>query len=146
VAADQRKSSAPGDVAAAFWLSSVTGISPDVPRWHVEIALDVTTGRAPSEFDDATATRFHLDIYAEEWGVYFCHAGRSSWIRVTDVSFVHGRDDYQLLSAMPPLREIGTLVRKLEDTHGVVFQRESAIVRTNLPALEPTVRRWLTTL
>src|SRR6185312_10788992 len=65
--------------------------------------------RAPSEFDETTSSRFHLDIYLEEWGVFFCHAGQSSRIRVTDMAFVHGRDDFQLLGVTPQLKDIGWL-------------------------------------
>src|ERR1700755_2434276 len=100
-----------GATAAVQWLAHRRLSSTGVLRWHVEIALDVVDGPAPTEFDERTATRFHIDIYSEEWGVFFCHAGRSSWVRITDIAFVHGRDDFGLLAAMPMLKDIGALLR-----------------------------------
>ena len=135
-----------GAVAAGEWLRGVGATPPTMQRWHVEIALDVVNGRPPSEFDETTATRFHLDIYAEEWGVFFCHAGRASWIRVTDIAFVHGRDDFKLLGVTPPLKDIGMLLRRMEQTHQVRFQRAHAWVRTNLANVEPAIRSWVATL
>jgi hypothetical protein len=142
----------PGARDAAEWLAARTSGSAGtttgagLQRWHVEIALDVAHGRAPSEFDEDTATRFHLDIYSEEWGLFFCHAGHASWIRVTDIPFVHGRDDFSLLALVPPLADIGKLIRRIEATHALAFQRAGAAVRTNVPSLEPAVRSWLATL
>lgn len=132
-----------GAVSAAEWLRARGQSTPAMLRWHVEIALDVVDGPAPVEYDDATATRFHIDIYAEEWGVYFCHAGRSSWIRITDIAFVHGRDDYRLLSWVPSLRDVGSLLRRIEHEHNIRFQRHQASVRSNLAKIEPSVRSWL---
>lgn len=136
----------PGAIAAAAWLRDRGVTAPTPPRWHVEISLDVINQRPPTDFDDATATRFHLSIYAEEWGVYFCHRGRSSWIRITDVAFVHGRDDFKLVGSLPPLKDVGTLVRRLEQEHQIRFQRKHASIRTNIPAIEPAVRSWIATL
>lgn len=145
-ASSERSWSSVGATAAASWARArgvhTTGIS----RWHVEIALDVVDGPAPAEYDEATSTRFHVDIYAEEWGHYFCHGGRSSWIRVTDIAFVHGRDDYQLLTVTPPLPDIGRLLRQLEQRYGVRFRREHALIRTNVASAEHAVRAWLATL
>src|SRR5687768_9236555 len=136
-----------GALAAAAWLR-LRGVTPPpgIQRWHVEIALDVIHDRAPSEFDERTATRFHIDIYAEEWGVFFCHGGRSSWIRITDVPFVHGRDDFDLLRVIPALKDVGQLLRSLERQHKVKFQREHAVIRTNLDGAEPAIRSWIATL
>ncbi|HEX4416639.1 MAG TPA: hypothetical protein VH165_02015 [Kofleriaceae bacterium] len=133
-------------MAAAAWLAARRLPSPGAQRWHIEVALDVVDAPASFEFDDRTATRFHIDIYSEEWGVFFCHAGRSSWIRITDIAFVHGRDDFGLLGTMPPLQNVGTLLRRLEQQHGVQLQRQHAAVRTNLASTEPAIRRWLATL
>jgi len=119
---------------------------PTGTRWHIEIQLDVTDARASSQFDELTATRFHIDIYSEEWGFYFCHAKQSSWIRVTDQAFVHGRDDFKLLPLTPTLSDIGKLVGQLEQDHGVRFRRDLALVRTNLPKAEPAIRAWIATL
>jgi hypothetical protein len=106
----------------------------------------VVDGPARVEFDDRVDTRFHIDVYSEEWGFFFCHAGRVSWIRVTDIAFVHGRDDHQLLTQSPTLDSMGDLIRRLETKHDVRFNRQQAIIRTNIPAAEPILRRWLLTL
>ena len=135
-----------GAVASAHWLAQRRLSSTSVVRWHVEIALDVVEAPAPVEFDERTATRFHVDLYSEEWGVFFCHAGRSSWVRVTDIAFVHGRDDFGLLADMPALPDLGPWLRRLEQQHGVVFQRALALVRTNLVNAEPVIRRWIASL
>jgi hypothetical protein len=135
-----------GAVAAATWLRTRGLTAPTMQRWHVEIALGVLHRRPPTDFDDTTATRFHIDIYMEEWGVYFCHAGRASWIRVTDIAFVHGRDDFQLLGCTPPLKEVGTLLRRVEQAHGLCFERQHAAIRTNLMNIEPAIRSWIASL
>lgn len=136
-----------GASAAHSWLESL-GLHPPpgALRWHAEISLDVIDGPARAEFDEHVDTRFHIDLYSEEWGFFFCHAGRVSWIRVTDIPFVHGRDDHQLLTQTPSLAAIGELIRRLETKHGVRFNRQHAIIRTNIAAAEPIVRRWLLTL
>jgi hypothetical protein len=135
-----------GAVASARWLAQRRLSSTSVMRWHVEIALDVVDEPAPAEFDDRTATRFHIDLYSEEWGVFFCHGGRASWLRVTDIAFVHGRDDFGLLADLPELGDLGPWLRQLERLHGVQFQRGFASVRTNLANAEPAIRRWIASL
>jgi hypothetical protein len=136
-----------GALSAAAWLTSL-GLNPPsgTLRWHAEISMDTVDGPARVEYDEHKDTRFHLDIYSEEWGFFFCHAGRVSWIRITDIPFVHGRDDHQLLLQTPALPDIGKLLRSLEEKHHVRFQRQHAIVRTNVVAAEPVIRRWLLTL
>jgi hypothetical protein len=135
-----------GSLASAAWLAARGGSAPTHERWHAEVALDVVQRRAPSEFDEMTSSRFHLDIYLEEWGVFFCHAGQSSRIRVTDIAFVHGRDDFQLLGVTPQLKDIGWLLRHVEKRSGVKFAREHADVRTNVPGVEPAIRSWIASL
>jgi len=103
-------------------------------------------GRPPTDYDEHIATRFHLNIYAEEWGVFFCHAGQSSWIRVTDIAFVHGRDDFKLLASIPSLKDVGLLLRRVEQTHNVRFQRQHASVKTNIVGAEGAIRSWIATL
>jgi hypothetical protein len=133
-----------GAMAADAWVHELGLTVPTGTRWHIEVQLDVIETRAPSQFDEATATRFHLDIYSEEWG--FCHAGRRSWIRVTDQAFMHGRDDYNLLAMTPALKDVGQLVRHLEQKHGIRFRRDLALVRTNLSKAESVVRTWIAAL
>lgn len=129
------------------WIKSLgLHAPPGAVRWHAEISLDVVDGPARIEFDDRVDTRFHIDVYSEEWGFFFCHAGRVSWIRITDIPFVHGRDEHQLLAQTPSLEHVGDLVRRLEAKHSVRFNRQHAIIRTNIAAAEPQIRRWLLTL
>jgi hypothetical protein len=135
-----------GSIASEAW-AHARGITPPTHvRWYVEIALDTSGARPPSEFDEAVATRFQLDIYSEEWGVFFCHHGRASWIRTTDTALVHGRDDFQLLAIVPPLDDIGRLLRHIEQQHGIAFLRQHAAIRTNLPHAELVIRAWVASL
>ena len=135
-----------GALAAAAWVSDRGLTLPTGTRWHIELQLDVIETPAPSQYDEATATRFHLDIYSEEWGFYFCHGGKCSWIRVTDQPFMHGRDDFSLLGMTPVLKDIGPLVRHLEQKYRIEFRRDLALVRTNLAKAEPTLRAWIAAL
>lgn len=128
-----------GPLASAAWLVA-RGLSPREPRWYVAIVLD-TAVEASAELDMTTATRFQLEIFAEEWGFMFCHAGQTSWIRVTDIPFVHGRDDHALLAQTPPLREINMLVRRLEERHDIAFGRDP-LVRTSLLGAESAIADW----
>jgi hypothetical protein len=132
-----------GARAADAWLRARELVYPR--DWHVEIFLDVVKRRA-REKHDGDASRLHISVYPDEWGVYFAHDGKASWIRVTDVPFVHGRDDFALLGAKPSLAKIGALVRRLERKHHVQFQREHALVRTNLPRSRAAIGRWLDAL
>ncbi len=136
-----------GVIEAHGWVENL-GLHPPPGslRWHAEISLDVIDGPARTEFDDRVDTRFHIDVYSEEWGFFFCHAGRVSWIRITDIAFVHGRDDHQLLTQTPSLDAIGQLIRQVEAKHNVRFHRQHAIIRTNIAAAEPLLRRWLLTI
>ena len=108
------------------------------PRWYVEITLH------PQEIaEDAT---FELNLYPEEWGYMFRRGAQVSSIRITDVPFVHGRDEHRLLGSTPPLEEIGTLIALLEKRHAITFQRTQASVRSNLTRAASIVRAWLNTL
>ncbi|MEP6863029.1 MAG: hypothetical protein ABJE66_20550 [Deltaproteobacteria bacterium] len=135
-----------GAFAALAWLRERDPTATSNDRWYAEIALDVIDAPADPDFDEATATRFHLDIYREEWGVWFCHRGRSSRIVCSDAIRVHGADHYNLLAIMPRLRDIGGLIRRVESAYGIVFARQHAAVCTNLPSLEPAIRAWVQTL
>ena len=119
-----------GAEAADRWLAAL-GL-PASPRWFVEIGL---TGDGDSRFD--------LNIYQEEWGFSFSQAGVTSWIRVTDVAFVHGRDDFRLLAETPDLLGIAGLLAAVERDHGIEWRRPAATVRTNVANAEPIVRDWL---
>lgn len=115
---------------AAAWLDAL-GLEP-LPRWHVEVSVDA-----------AAATKFHLNVYAEEWGFAFHHARRSSWIRVTDIPFVHGRDDFGLIAHVPELFSVGNFIVALEREHRFELRRSSAAVRSNVAGATAAVRRWL---
>lgn len=91
----------------------------------------------------AGESRLRIEVFAEEWGYRFDHAGRASWIRVTDVPFVHGHDDHDLLRATPPLERLGRLVRSLETTHGLAFDRAGAEIDTTLAGAEAAIRSWI---
>jgi hypothetical protein len=136
----------PGARASAAWLLGRNVVPPSPQRWHVQVLLAVGDEEPSPDFDDSVASRFHIDIYSEEWGVYFCHAGRASWIRVTDVAFVHGRDDFQLIGAMPALEDVGALLRSVEHEHAIRFQRARAAIKTNLASIETKIRNWVSLL
>ena len=121
-----------GPLAAAAWLLA-RGLFARDSRWFVEIQLA------------AGETQFVIEIYAEEWGFAFRHQGRVSWIRVTDIPFVHGRDEHLLLAEAPKLRDIGKLIAKLEARYQVAFPRTPEI-RTNLADPENCIRDWASKL
>lgn len=131
--------------AAASWLAE-RKLEPPSKRWHVEVSLATLDGPVPINYDDRVDTRFHIDVYSLEWGFYFCHGGKVSWIRTTDVSFVHGRDDFRLFGQAPSLTDIGTLLASLEKQHALQFRRRHALVRTNIASAEPAIRRWVEAL
>jgi hypothetical protein len=134
-----------GPLASAAWLVG-RDLFPKEPRWFVEVSLDAGEAPASSVFDERTASRFHIEIYSEEWGFQFCQAGRMSWIRVTDVPFVHGRDEHDLLREVPPLKDIGALIRTLEQRHAITLSREHALIRTSIQDAEETISRWVRSL
>jgi hypothetical protein len=140
-----KTSSTAGRLASSAWLAQ-RRLIPKANNWEVEIALHVH--EQPATFDalDSFASRFHINVYSEEWGYFFSHQGRCSWIRITDIPFVHGRDDFNLLTATPPLREIGSLIRSLEHQFKIRFQREHAAVRTDIAGGDVAVGLWVASL
>jgi hypothetical protein len=137
-------SSTAGTLAVGAWLYE-RGIPQPPVAWQIDITLDhepCTT----RPFAEAVDTRFRLFIRQDEWGIYFCHAGRVSRLRVTDLVRPELRDDHNLASSAPPLRRIGTLVRQLEIRYGVHLLRSTAEITTTVPETEPIVRAWLATL
>ncbi len=119
-----------GPIASAAWLAA-RDLYPKEARWHAVVTMT------------AAESRFRIEIYAEEWGFFFEHHGRQSWIRVTDVPFVHGVDDHGLLGSTPPLRQIGKLVRALESAHALRFDRAHADIETTIEGGERSVRSWI---
>lgn len=135
-----------GKLAAETWLRTRVLDAPALTPWHVEAALGVGDAPVIAELDAATETRFRIEIYSQEWGFFFCHQGAASWIRVTDIPFVHGRDDFSLLATTPALKDIGSLLRSLERRFEIELDRRCAHVRTNLQNAEPTIRQWILSL
>jgi hypothetical protein len=132
-----------GALATASWLSARGLLVPPRTPWEVSIALDVVDERAPATFEDTTDTRFHIAIASTEWGFYFCHHSQASWIRVTELPFAHHRDDHGLLAKVPPLRDLGVLVRSLEETYRIRFRRGYAAIRSTIEGSEPAIRAWV---
>lgn len=132
-----------GVLATAAWLAARDLVVPPRVPWQVTISLDAAGEAAPVRFADAADTRFHIAISSIEWGFFFCHHSRSSWIRITDVPFVHQCDDHALRFKVPPLRELGRLVRSLEGTYRVRFRREHAEIRSTILDSEPAIRTWV---
>src|SRR5687767_3532480 len=91
---------------AAAWLAARGIATGGKTRWNVNIALDVVDAPATAAYAGDTATRFHLDIYRDEWGFVFVHRGKTSHIRRTDRAFVSGTDGHALLARMPPLADV----------------------------------------
>lgn len=77
-----------GSRASAAWLEQRGLDARQTPHWYVEITL------AARHASDEVA--FELNIYPEEWGYVLRAGSRVSSIRVTDVVFVHGKDDYSV--------------------------------------------------
>ena len=146
MSAGGRDATSSGMRAASTWLGDRGIDTPSLKRWHVEVSLSTLDTNAPVNYDDRVDTRFHVDIYSEEWGFFFCHGGRASWIRVTDIAFVHGRDDFRLLGQTPALQEIGAMLRTLENHHQLSFRRKLALVRTNIAGSEVAIRSWVDSL
>jgi hypothetical protein len=121
-----------GAEASRDWLLA-RGLT-DVPlRWYVELTLEAK----------ASDTQFELNIYPEEWGFVFRRAARVSSIRVTDIPFVHGRDDYELIRRPTTLEAIHGLLRELEQRYAIELAYARAVVRTNIPRGSNIVRAWI---
>ena len=127
-----------GPLASAAWLVA-RGLTPREARWYAEI--EIATSERELEGDLPTLLR--VEVFSEEWGVWFRRGDKVSWIRVTDVPFVHGRDDHGLLAITPPLKKIGTLVHELERRFGFRFVIETAVIRTSMFGAEPAIREWI---
>ena len=129
-----------GPLASAAWLNA-RGLLPRESKWFVEIEL-AATGKS----ERARLAKLLLEVYAEEWGFRFERDDRVSWIRVTDVPFVHGRDDHGLLPKTPRLERIGLLLRALEGEHDIEFERTRPTIRSNVPDSERVIPSWIAAL
>jgi len=150
-----------GALATASWLSERgLWISPRTP-WDVSISLGHSRDSSRDNSRDssrdssrevvgaplpATETRLRIAVASTEWGFCFCHRSGASWIRVIDVPSVHERDDFALRARVPPLRELGLLVRALEARHRIRFRREHAEIRSTVPDSEAAIRAWVAEL
>src|SRR5437764_11086748 len=95
VTGNRTSSATAGILAARAWLAARALDPPAGLSWHATIEL-------PTEA--IVDTRFRIEIHSQEWGFCFGHGGRGSWIRVTDIPFVHGRDEFRLLAQTPALK------------------------------------------
>lgn len=132
-----------GALAAAAWLRACGLCGPIDSDWDVIIALEVGDHPVPPCASDPTVSRFEIAITMTAWELLFRYRGRTSGIRVTDVAMVNVRDDHGLIRSLPPLRNVGSLIRVLEHRHAVSFHRKRACVRTSLVDAEPRIRRWI---
>jgi hypothetical protein len=132
-----------GMLAATAWLEARGLRTRTGADWDVAIALDVSELPASPCIKNPADSRFHIAISAAEWGFFFCHRGRASWIRVKDVPFVNECDDHRLVQEVPPLRDLGRLIQTVERRNGILFRRLRASVRTNLVDAEPQIRGWI---
>ena len=119
-----------GPLASSAWLAALD-IIPESQRWSVEITLPASDH-----------SHFKLDVYSEEWGYSFAYRDRVSWIRVTDIRFIHGRDDHDLLAQTPPLKSIHSLISGIERRFDIAFDRSSATVRTSIQGAERALLAW----
>jgi hypothetical protein len=132
--------------AVAAWLSERGIMPPAGQPWRVEICFDAIAHSAARVFAETIDTRFRLVILPSEWAYYFSHGGRVSEVRVTDAARSAGRDDHNLATSTPPLKNIGTLVRQLEHRFGASLSRSNAKIETSLPGTEPIIRAWVMSL
>ncbi|MDX2090851.1 MAG: hypothetical protein SFX73_23530 [Kofleriaceae bacterium] len=125
-----------GALASRAWLEQQGLDTRSQAAWYVEVQVH----------SDLPNARFELNLYPEEWGFVFRLKAQLSWIRVTDLAFVHGADDLKLLGRTPRLDALAELMTWLEAEHALRFDRAHAIVRTNLDEGRTTaaVRAWLT--
>jgi hypothetical protein len=130
-------------LAASAWLHARGLREPSHGLWEVAIALDVVCGPASPTVNGPNDSRFHIAIAGNEWGFFFCHRRKVSWIRVTDVPFINERDEYALLGRTPPLRDLGKLVQSLEERYDLQFNRMNASIRTSLLDADHAIRIWL---
>jgi hypothetical protein len=140
------KAAISGAVEAAEWLAA-RGLTTAKTRWNVNVSLDVVDAPAPAIYAREKDTRFHLDIYRDEWGLVFVHKKKTSHIRRTaNETIVNGFDQHKLRKELPALASIGEFLRALEAKHGVAFERRHALVRSNVAGAQAALRDWLAKL
>jgi hypothetical protein len=133
-----------GSSAISLWLRE-NGLEAADKNWRATIVLPVVL-RDVLSTTPPTETWFEVELEPDKWGLCFCHAGRTSRIRVTDMATVDGCDDHELLVITPQLRDLGRLLRHLEHRHAVRFHRDAAEVRTEHSTIKDAALRWLARL
>jgi hypothetical protein len=132
-----------GATAVSRWLRE-NGLEPATTDWRATIVLPVMLHDVVT--DQPTETRLEVELEPDKWRLCFSHAGRTSRIRVADMAAVDGCDDHDLLVITPQLRDLGRLLRHLEQRHALRFHRDSAEVRTEHPTIKDAALRWLARL
>jgi hypothetical protein len=138
-------SSNAGILAVGAWLVA-RGLYPPAGPWRIEISLEATSQPGASSQPRSFYTRFEITIASDAWGYRFCHGDRTSTVRVTDIAQARDRDEHRLAMATPPLKQLGKLLRDLEQRYHVFFGRHHATIRTDLSGSEPMIRAWLASL
>lgn len=133
-----------GSNAVKQWLRE-NGLESATSDWRATIVLPVML-RDVLAGSEAVETRFEVELEPDKWSLCFSHAGRTSRIRVADLASVDGCDDHDLLVITPQLRDLGRLLRQLEQRHALSFHRDSAEVRTEHPPIKDAALRWLARL
>ena len=133
-----------GTLAATAWLRDRGLRGP--ADWEVTIALEVGDRPAPPYICSPVDTRFELAITSTAWDFLFRHHGHASGIRVTDVATINERDEHDLVRHVPPLRNIGLLIRNLERNLAISFRRTRACIRTTLTNAEAPILAWVAEL
>lgn len=126
-----------GILGSAGWLvARGLYIQPDRP-WRVDIVVPC------AELAD---TKLAISIRNEDWSVAFDHVGKRSAILIKEVAPEADADDHGLLGVLPPLKELGLLLRYLEERFAIHLQRGSAVVETTIAGAEPVIRAWIASL
>ena len=132
-----------GSNAVSQWLRE-NGLDVAADGWRATIVLPIAVHDVLA--GSAAETRLEVELEPDKWGLCFSHAGRTSRIRVADMAAVDGCDDHDLLVITPQLRDLGRLLRHLEERHAVRFHRDSAEVRTEHAPIKDAALRWLARL
>jgi hypothetical protein len=126
-----------GILASAGWLvARGLYIQPDKP-WRVDIVVPCA---------EYATTSLAVHIRNEDWSIAFDHAGKRSSILIKEVAPEAQPDDHALLGIVPPLKELGLLLRYLEERFAIRLQRGSATVEATIAGSEPIIRAWVASL
>jgi hypothetical protein len=123
----------------AQWLRTL-GVKASKPAWYVRVYVDVKDAPAMDIYSSDTDTRFHLEVYAAQWRLYFMKPGTEGEVYADADNGVYVN---RLNVADPSLSRALDILRELEKRHGVAFRREHARVETNIAGAKEAVRNWL---